>query len=74
MRRPYRVGDGGPYGLGMGGGGGTRGGGEPLARLWYNVRMAGDDSEMREFLLVVHRALLMIVRWIERRYGLRSAE
>lgn len=29
---------------------------------------------MREFLLVVHRALLMIARWIERRYGLRSVE
>jgi hypothetical protein len=36
--------------------------------------MSGEDSEMREFLLVVHRALLMIARWIERRYGLRSAE
>jgi len=31
-----------------------------------------DGDEMREFMLVVHRALLMVVRWIERRYDLRT--
>ena len=30
------------------------------------------DDEMREFLLVLRQALLMIVRWIENRYGLGS--
>jgi hypothetical protein len=29
-----------------------------------------ETSEMREFLLVLRQALLMIVRYIERRYGL----
>jgi hypothetical protein len=27
-------------------------------------------DEMREFMLVLRQALLMIVAWIERRYGL----
>ena len=31
-----------------------------------------DDDAQREFLLVVRQALLMIVRWIERRYHLKS--
>jgi len=31
-------------------------------------------EEMREFLLVVRRALLVIVRWIERRYAVDPAE
>lgn len=29
-----------------------------------------DDETVREFLLMVRQALLMIVRWIERRYRL----
>ena len=29
-----------------------------------------DPEEARDFFLVVRRALLIIVRWIERRYGL----
>ena len=31
-----------------------------------------DNDALREFLLVVRQALLMIVRWIERRYHLKS--
>ena len=31
--------------------------------------ISSDDS-MREFLLVLRQALLMIVSWIEKRYGL----
>ena len=31
-----------------------------------------DDDAQKEFLLVVRQALLMIVRWIERRYRLKS--
>jgi len=27
------------------------------------------DDELKEFMLVVRRALLMVVRYIERRYG-----
>jgi hypothetical protein len=34
---------------------------------------SGPD-EMREFLLVVRRALLLIVSWIEKRYGLNSRD
>jgi len=34
--------------------------------------MAEDDVVLREFFVVVRRALLMIVRWIERRYELSS--
>lgn len=30
------------------------------------------DEELREFMLVVRRALLMICRWIERRYDLAA--
>ena len=32
-----------------------------------------DDDDTRAFMLVVRDALLMIVRWIERRYGVRAA-
>lgn len=32
------------------------------------------DGEMREFLFVLRRALLMIVQWIERKYGLRRED
>ncbi len=30
-----------------------------------------DDAAMHDFLMVLRDALLMIVRWIERRYGVR---
>lgn len=33
--------------------------------------MANND-DLREFLLVLRRALLMIIGWIERRYGLAA--
>lgn len=29
-----------------------------------------DDLRLRDFLMVLRQALLMIVRWIEKRYGL----
>lgn len=32
--------------------------------------IATRDDDMREFLIVVRRALLLIVRWIEKRYCL----
>jgi hypothetical protein len=32
-----------------------------------------NDTELREFMLVVRRALLMVVRYIERRYGVTPA-
>lgn len=35
---------------------------------------APNDEEMREFLLVVRRALLVVVRWIERKYRLKRDE
>ena len=35
----------------------------------YHVDM--DEETLREFLLMVRQALLMIVRWIERRYALQ---
>jgi hypothetical protein len=31
-----------------------------------------DNDELREFMLVLRRALVMIVRWIERRYKLTA--
>ena len=30
-----------------------------------------DTGELHDFLMVLRDALLMIVRWIERRYGVR---
>ncbi len=30
------------------------------------------DDELREFMIVLRRALLMIIRWIERRYDLAA--
>ncbi len=30
------------------------------------------DDDIKEFLLVLRRALLMIVGWIEKRYGLEG--
>jgi len=29
-----------------------------------------EDGELREFMLVLRQALLMVVGWIEKRYGL----
>lgn len=31
-----------------------------------------ENTELRDFLLVVRDALLMIVRWIERRYNVQN--
>jgi len=31
--------------------------------------MVKEEAELREFMLMVRRALLMVVRWIERRYN-----
>ena len=35
---------------------------------------AAQADDMREFFMVLRQALLMIVRWIERRYGLVSRD
>lgn len=35
--------------------------------------MSNDDS-LREFMLVLHRALLMIIAWIENKYGLNRKQ
>jgi len=32
--------------------------------------MQADEDTLREFLLILRSALLMIVRWIEQKYGL----
>jgi len=32
--------------------------------------MSHDDQQMREFLLVLRQALLVVVRWIEKKYQL----
>lgn len=31
----------------------------------------GEQDDLREFLIVLRRALLLVVDWIERRYGLK---
>lgn len=31
-----------------------------------------DNTEFREFMLILYRALMMITRWIEKRYMLRK--
>lgn len=31
----------------------------------------GESAEFREFMLIVRQALLMVVRWIEKKYGVR---
>ena len=36
--------------------------------------MSDRDDDVRAFMLVVRDALLMIVRWIEKRYGVRAAQ
>ena len=33
---------------------------------------AEQEAELREFMLVLRKALLMIVRWIEQRYNLAT--
>ena len=33
--------------------------------------MKANDDELREFLIVLRRALLVVVRWIETRYNLQ---
>lgn len=35
----------------------------------YHVDM--DEETLRDFLLMIRQSLLMIVRWIEKRYALR---
>jgi hypothetical protein len=32
------------------------------------------STDLREFMIVLRRALLVIVRWIEKRYGLKRHE
>jgi hypothetical protein len=36
--------------------------------MCYNDPKMADNDELREFMLILRRALVMIVRWIERRY------
>ena len=36
--------------------------------------MSEPPDDMQAFMLVVRDALLMVVRWIERRYGLKPAK
>lgn len=38
------------------------------------MRQSEDKDDLREFLLVLRRALLLITGWIERRYGLKREE
>jgi len=33
-----------------------------------------NDEDLREFFLILRRALLMVVRWIEKRYALPIAQ
>ncbi len=45
----------------------------------FGIRQAAgpqmaNGNDVREFLLVLRRALLIVVRWIERRYGLSEKE
>ena len=38
----------------------------------YTATPERDESdELREFMLVLHRALMMVCAWIEKRYGLQ---
>jgi hypothetical protein len=32
--------------------------------------MTKDDDELRQFMIMLRQALLMIIRWIEKRYNL----
>ena len=34
--------------------------------------MTSTDNDLREFMLVLRRALLMVVRWIENHYGVNN--
>ena len=35
--------------------------------------MSDHEDDVRAFMLVVRDALYMVIRWIEKRYGLRAA-
>ena len=35
--------------------------------------MSDHDDDLRGFMLAVRDALYMVIRWIEKRYGLRAA-
>lgn len=52
---------------------GAFGGPGTSARPAANVQQEepAQDDDLREFMLVLRRALLMVVDWIERRYNLR---
>lgn len=39
-----------------------------MIRLSRQTKM--DNDELREFMIILRRAMLMIVRWIERKYQL----
>lgn len=39
-------------------------------RRWKMCAM-DDKDDLREFMIVLRRALLMVVDWIEKRYGLK---
>ena len=41
----------------------------PTAGGWEHGVSTMTDADAREFMLVLRRAMLMVVRWIERRYG-----
>jgi len=36
----------------------------------FEKRRAMENDDLREFMLILRRALLMIVKWIERKYQL----
>jgi len=38
------------------------------------LRTMRPEDDLREFMMILRRALLMVVRWIERRYDLNPAE
>jgi hypothetical protein len=38
------------------------------------TRQRMTNDELREFLLILRQALLMVVRWIEKRYDLRRSD
>jgi len=45
--------------------------------LVYTISMSAkttDDDTMRDFLLVLRQALLMVVRWIEKRYEIKTTK
>lgn len=36
--------------------------------------MTADRDDLKEFFMILRQALLMIVRWIEKRYGLQPTK